>query len=159
MIFDWNISTWKTRQLPTDLRTERQQDWLTALLRGVRYLYVAFVGWVADMRYELRSDGTVWQLEKVLNDRHDRVLRRIYIEEGTRALSQWWKVGEGPDVQMWKEGEGPLLQFWKTYEANGAFVVKVPWSVWSSQAAKPGSLVGTIDRYKAAGPTYIISLF
>lgn len=158
--YTWNIPKWIDRQLPVDLRQPREADWLRALLAGVRSLHLRFRTYVDDARYEQQLDGTVWQLERVLNDRFDKVQRRIRVEDSNRTLVQFWKLGEGPNVQMWKLGEGPSLQMWTQGEALNEFFVFVPVTLWVTlQQTRPLSLLRTIRTYKTVGPTFRVFLF
>ena len=70
--------------LPTFLRQTLHVRWLWALLRPLEVLHETWLKMRAENLYKLQHSGQVCYLRKVLNDRFDPELRRIYINDGLR---------------------------------------------------------------------------
>lgn len=68
--------------LPTFKRKPKIRAYLLAWLMPISNLYTAFMKFRKDTLYKINHNGQVVYLQKVLNDRFDNTLRRIYITDG-----------------------------------------------------------------------------
>lgn len=79
-LLDWNRLV--ALLLPTSLRGPKMLAWLNALVSPVKTLHAQFLVFRRESIYKIEHTPQVYSLEKVLNDEFDRILRRIYIEDG-----------------------------------------------------------------------------
>ncbi len=68
--------------LPTFKRKTKMVNFLKSLIKPLIELYQSFKRFRTDSLYKINHNGQVVYLQKVLNDRFDTTLRRIYISDG-----------------------------------------------------------------------------
>jgi len=121
--------------LPTFLRQKAHVRWLWALLRPLEVLHKNWLKMRAENLYKLQHGGQICYLRKVLNDRFDPELRRIYINDGLRYQRKYiYGHGEQPPKTIWtnqeiKAGKGKpfYLHPSSDYAETGVdFIVWVP---------------------------------
>lgn len=80
--YDIDYAKQRVLLLPTFLRQNKIKAYLGVLIMPVKILYAEFVKFKNETIYKITHNGQVVYLQKVLNDRFDRVQRRIYITNG-----------------------------------------------------------------------------
>ncbi|WP_299713676.1 hypothetical protein [uncultured Tenacibaculum sp.] len=68
--------------LPTFKRKTKIVNYLKSLIKPLVELYQTFQKFRSETLYKINHNGQVVYLQKVLNDRFDKTLRRIYISDG-----------------------------------------------------------------------------
>lgn len=83
-MFNYNINWTKLvkENLPVFLHQAFRLTWIIALIAPVKKIYVDFLALRDEFIYKVRFNGQVIYLERILNDKFDFTLRRIYIEDG-----------------------------------------------------------------------------
>ena len=142
--------------LPFRLRREAVLAFLYATLSPLETLHGIFIRSRRQNLYRLLITPQVCYLEKMLNDRYDATLRRIYISDFFRL----------PDVNIFLEDELKPLYIFQDYEAMPVylgtiaereavetdFVVNVPYTVPYNE----NEMRALLDSYKLAGKRYEI---
>lgn len=156
--YDINYTKLVNQRIPEPLRTSESIAWLVLLASPFISLYGKVISFRQSTLYKLGITPQVVYLEKMLNDRYDATLRRIYILDGQEynplyiytqlELKPVWlytksEVGK-PRVDLFTAGE--VGQF--TFD----FVVYVPVAI-SFDVNEMSSLLNT---YKLAGKIYDI---
>lgn len=149
-------------QLPISMRQPRHYNWLWALLKPFRWLYDQFVVFRGIIRDEISRNGQEISLEKILNDRYDPTLKRIYIDDyqATTPVAIWLISELQPITALWLISEippGTALEL-KTIEEHGSlgiFIVYIPIGLVFDLVI----LSGLINRYKLAGLQWKIEYF
>ena len=70
--------------IPTFWRSLKRLAFLNAIITPIKTHYNAFVNYKDDAIYRVSHNGSIISLEKVLNDKFDSDLRRIYIRNFLR---------------------------------------------------------------------------
>lgn len=70
--------------LPTFLRQSKRLAYLNAVITPLKEYYIGFVASKDDAIYKVSHNGSIVLLTKVLNDKFDNTLRRIYIKNFQR---------------------------------------------------------------------------
>lgn len=84
---NWNkLLSWLT---PTTLFKAKMFALLKSLVAPVSTLHGDFIGFRKQKNYELGITGQVCKLEKLLNDKYDKSLRRIYITDGIKSKRKY----------------------------------------------------------------------
>lgn len=112
--------------LPTFLRQRKMVAYLNGLIQPLKTLYTAFIIHKDDAIYRVSHDGSVTRLQKVLNDKFDNDLRRIYILNVQRKdLLRLYNELAGKEVGVYTPAKKALRSSFSN--AFGAdFVVHVP---------------------------------
>jgi hypothetical protein len=142
--------------LPTFLRKPVLPAFLKAAITPMAEIHRRFLTLKKEWDYRLNHDGKVWSLEKVLNDKFDSFLRRIYITDteyqddvyvGNRDNREQVHVSSGED-----DGSTIHIGVAPQYLQRADFIVHLPHLLLSEEIA----IKNTIDTYKIAGKTYIL---
>ena len=146
-------------QLPSFLRKAKHINWLWALLAPLRRLGNQLIAFREAIREEISRNGQEINLEKILNDRFDPLLRRIYIEdEQVTTPETVWLINENQvDPTLWLISEIPpgVTLPLKTIEEHGqlgGFIVWLPTGLVFDLAA----MEAILNKYKLAGLHYKI---
>lgn len=84
MYFDLNLRKLVRSLIPSFLRKAVFITYLEVLVYPLHNLYVRLLSKRNTYDYKLSHSSQVFSIESLLNDRYDKVLRRIYIEDGDR---------------------------------------------------------------------------
>lgn len=157
----YNIDYTKAVQwlVPNWLRQTIMVNWLRALITPLVWLYQAFLRYRDAKNYELMITPQVCYLERMVNNRFDYTLRRIYISDGV-----WYdplfvfQDAEDKPVYMVTDAEADPVYVYSESEAGqfaDDFVVMVPNDI----AFNMDELKALLNSYKLAGTRYTIKLF
>ena len=154
----------------------RHLDWIQSLLAPLQVLNATFAAYVNNTRYLLYLTGQVIYLEHYLNDLFDPTLRRIYIDDGALVLPPylynkddfpvydplqphpvfppgvWFLYNKADDEQIF------YLNNKQDFASNGWFIVFVPAAI-PLTSSLIDQIKRAVNRYKQAGPTYLIQSF
>lgn len=163
----WDITRFVTYMLPSFLRKSRQVAWLKALLKPIDTLNADLVQFNADTRYALNFTGQVISLERLLNDKFDNSLRRIFIGDGNNTEVILARTGSnalpateqlayrtgasaytGEDFNVFVTSQGGSNQLFD-------FQVNIP----TALVYDAGKLKSYLTTYKRAGKKYKIVTF
>ncbi|NOS94528.1 MAG: hypothetical protein HOP30_21665 [Cyclobacteriaceae bacterium] len=156
--YDIDYTKIVTDRIPQELQEAEHVNWVYRLISPIVYVYNQLILFRLSILYKLSITPQVVYLEKMLNDRYDNALRRIYIVDGktfdpfyiyTRAEVRpkyFYTRAEvsKPKNYIYTRGETSL----QTYD----FVVFVPVAV-TLNAREMNSL---IMSYKLAGKLFTI---
>ena len=150
--------------LPIVLRKNKMIAWLNALIFPIFKMYndydnTAFVGYRDGNLYKLKITPQVVYLKRLLNDKYDIVLRRIFITdtEGKNPLYIYLEEEEKPAF-IFKEVENKPVFLWLDGETSlkeDDFIINIPMDI----AFDEKELRMVVDNYKLAGKTYLINKF
>jgi hypothetical protein len=162
--YNWDITKLITWLLPSLLRKPKQVAWLRALLWPVNQLHGQFVEFIDYKRYELDFTGQVISLERLLNDKYDNTLRRIFINGFPRPRRFVFRDGNNlinyDKPYIYRDGstvpnrEGFFL-FAGTGSLNVSFIINIPNALTVNEL----ELRALVDKYKLAGKYYTIEYF
>jgi len=149
--------------LPTFLRKPVLEAFLQACITPIETIHAEFLEVKKEWDYRLNHDGKVWSLEEVLNDKFDKVKRRITIVDtifqddvyvGNRDNREQVYIALAPPVPP-EGGEEETMHIGSApqYYQQADFIVNVPTLVLLMNEV---SIRNTVDMYKIAGKTYII---
>jgi len=156
--YDINYSKLINQRIPEPLRSPEMIAWITRLASPFTYLYSLILSFRQSTLYKLAITPQVVFLEKMLNDRYDSSLRRIYILDGQEYNPLYiYTVAEVKPVWLYTKGEvgKPQVDLFTKGEVGQFtfdFVVYVPVAI-SFDVNEMSSLVNT---YKLAGKIYDI---
>lgn len=143
--------------------------WLWACLFPMLEMFSAFTEMVEKIRYEVSLNGTRIILAKLLNDRLDPALRRIYLADSVSSLSETTlyldaEIPPGVDLQLYLDTEalgnfGVVLYTDSEMDTEVDFVVWVPNDLVNFAPPLVGApdpawmitLKGLVNTYRAAG--------
>ena len=137
--------------LPTFLRKPKIIGFIIALVTPIKWLHNEWLIKRDFDWYRLQNTGQVCKLRKVLNDRLDPGLRRIYIKEGNAFPRQYiYTKAENKTVYL-----GIFhIQSQNEYINTGKdFIVYAPQSIIDAEIYQ---LEYLIKYYKLAGKRYLI---
>lgn len=101
MWFDINYNVFGVQNLPNKWRDVSSIQFLKVILRPLNDLYDKWYNWRIDNLYKLEHTGQVCYLRGSLNDKFDRVERRIYIGDGLLFDTQYiFTEAEEQDVWL-----------------------------------------------------------
>lgn len=133
--------------LPNRLKQIRLINWLQCLVKPIVTLYLSFKLYREAKIYQLTITPQVCYLEKLLNDRYDFILRRIFIDDAVdkevlyiyqdAELKPVW-LGE---VFIYTDGEAST-------ETND-FIIKVPLAMQFT--FEEPEMLSLVKAYKLAG--------
>ena len=130
-----------------NFRNKVNLKWLSALLAPLKDLHADFKSFREKNIYRLNHNSQVVYMTEVLNDRFDKILRRIVIEDGldTDALIIY-RRDELKPVFVKRRIEADPTFLYRRSEVGGSFVVKGPicilYDVYEMRAL--------IDQYRLA---------
>lgn len=83
-MFNFNINWTKLvkENIPFFLQQAFRLTWINVLIAPAKQLYIDFLATRDEFIYKVRFNGQVMYLERLLNDKFDVALRRIYINDG-----------------------------------------------------------------------------
>lgn len=137
--------------LPTFLRKGLIVSIANACVTSISRMYASWVSFRDYNVYKIRHNGQVCYLRKVLNDKLDPSLRRIYIGDGYRYASKYFYTRGEKKPRYFG---GLFLRERSDYAYTGIdFNVFVSKTIVDSQYYE---LVSTIETYKMAGKKYKI---
>jgi hypothetical protein len=150
-------------RIPVELRSPEVIAWVTLLCMPFAYLYTVLISFRQAKLYQLSITPQVCYLEKMLNDRYDFLLRRIYIIDGALfdPTYEFLKVENKPNFIYTKAeiSAGQPASYDYLKGEIGAFtfdfIVKVPTSLTFNQ----DEMKGLINTYKLASKIYTIQTF
>lgn len=145
--------------LPAPLRRPVQSSWLMALIGPVIKLYNGFLAFRSAVIYQLTITPQVCKLEKMLNDRYDNQLRRIYIEDAIEK-EPWFlylKV-EAKRMFLYTKSEASAPQYLytksETVQFGVDFVINIPvFVVFDINEFK-----SLVKKYKLASKTFKVHI-
>ncbi len=104
--YNLDIKKYVYRHIRAYLRKPKRLAWLETLLKTLGVTIEAVNDFRDDRLRELDYNGQTIQLERVLNDVFDPVLRRIYIRHNIAFKQVLWYYEEGQDpYYLYYEGE------------------------------------------------------
>lgn len=148
-----------TQRVPIDLRFDDLMAYLMALVGPLVYLYNKLLAFRDSIIYKLTITPQVAYLEKMLNDRYDNALRRIYIEDGesTNAIPLYTKAELQP-VILYTKGENQPISLYTKGEAGQFtfdFVVWVPLGLTFDET----EMTALVNTYKLVSKFFKIQTF
>lgn len=158
-IFDIDFTKLTTWLLPAPLRSATWLAWVRVMVSQVVVLYQAFGRNRAANLYGLGITPQVCYLEKLLNDRFDTGLRRIYIGDPEEQTGYFiYQDAEDKPLLLFTDAEAEGVTTYTDTEAGVSsvdFVVFVPVSLIFNQQ----ELLALLDVYKLAGTSYILNYY
>lgn len=138
--------------LPTFLRKPIMAGYVQALIVPIANLYDKWRVFRDDNLYKVHHTGQVCYLRKVLNDKLDPSLRRIYIGDGQRYKRKYlYTTGENKPVFL---KTMYLLEAADYADTGVDFIVWVPQSILDSSIYE---IIALVDYYKLGGKKYKIN--
>lgn len=151
-----NLAAWL---IPKPLRKTKFSIVVKACIYPLVSVYNSFLNYRDAKIYQLTISPQVCYLEKLLNDRYDYTLRRIYIDDAIWHLPTFiYKSAENKPVFGYKAAEGRpnyLFTNGETGTALNDFVVHVPALIAFDQ----NEMKSLINIFKLFGTQYTIQLF
>lgn len=155
-MFNLNIRSLVRGLTPSFLRKPVFVAYVETLVYPLHKLYVRLLSKRSTYDYKLRHTSQVFSIENVLNDRYDKDLRRIYIEDGDRIQK----------VFLNTRATKPPLWLGRVYlrsrdSTNGVdFVVRVPsgHSIFTN-ASRMQTFIQTVNNYKLVARKFKIMSF
>ena len=153
-LIDWNKLV--KLLLPTFLRKKVIIAFLNAFSTPISRMHAEFLTLKMEWDYRLDHNGQVFSLEKVLNDKFDPNLRRIFITTvdfqdisyvGNRDNVEQVYISAPQHLDTLHIGNAPQ------YMDQADFIVHVPADILSASEIL---IRNTIETYKIAGKTYIL---
>lgn len=146
---------------PPKLRKLRFVDYLVALMKPLEQINFLFKIFRRESIYKVVHNGQVVYLEKVLNDRYDNSLRRIYISDSFEYDPTWVYI-ENENLPVYIEDQEAVYIYPEEVfaEANVDFIVFVPLDLQPSTAIELNNFLiqmrSLINYYKLASRRYTI---
>lgn len=146
--------------LPPKLRQGKMGAFLEALIKPLQTLNDRFNAFVQQTFYNVSFTGQVIYLERILNDRYDDSLRRIYIEDGLQlGLPPYLynKVEQRP-LYIFNKSEAATPEFYinnkSEFFAENDFIVYVPNAILTPALEK--AIRSLVKIYKIAGKRFSV---
>jgi hypothetical protein len=152
------IRQWK---VPSLLRLDHFVVWLKALIYPIEVLSkTGMMPYKKAKDYELYITPQVCYLETLLNDRYDKIQRRIFIEDGLGFEPLWlYTDDELHPIDLYTSGEGITETLYTEGEVNGAlsndYVINIPAGV----SFVPNELVSLVKKFHLFGMRFDIQIF
>lgn len=157
--YDINYAKVVTERLPEPIRTTEVIAWISRLCDPFVYIYNLVISFRQAKLYELSITPQVCFLEKMLNDRYDNTLRRIYIKDGQRFDAVYdYLAAEAHTDYLYLQSEGHADYDFLQGEIGAFsfdFVVFVP----SSIIFDINEMNGLVNNYKLASKFFTIQTF
>lgn len=162
-MFNFSIDFRKlvTDMLPPNHRKSKIIDWVYVLISPIKFLHSLFTEFVDKIRFDLRFNAQVINLEFLLNAKFNGGLNTIYILDANNI----------PPIYIWTRGENHPLYFRtraefqnsrdnfirrrSEYNINVDFIIMVPSSLNFSKS----EMVALINKYNTAGKRYTIKTY
>lgn len=116
--------------LPSELFKPKMFAWCKALVAPISSLHGSFLAFRKQKNYDLSITGQVCLLEKLLNDKFDNTLRRIYIEDGEKSKRKYiFKRNEFVPLPIYTTAETTPIFFYLNGEITTItyhFIANVP---------------------------------
>lgn len=148
-IFDINHNKLVIWTTPERIQKPRITEWYQSLIKPVVTLYQAFRRYREAKDYQLSITPQVCYLEKLLNDRYDYTLRRIYIEDSIDKLPTYIFVeAELKPVYL---GSKTIYTNAEVGFAPNDFIIHVPLALQFT--FEEPEMLSLVKAYKLAGMT------
>ncbi|TAD83319.1 MAG: hypothetical protein EAY75_15060 [Bacteroidetes bacterium] len=156
-IYDVNWGRLHQLLMPTFMRNGHIGAMGAAMVEPVNALHNKFTEYRNFLRYWLAINGQVCFLQKMLNDRFDTALRRIYIADAVYYAPVYiFEDAENKALRLNLDGEGSAVFLYTNQETGQTpvdFTVYVP----NGLAYNASEMVALLDAYKVAGKNYNIT--
>lgn len=158
-IYDINYNRLGGWLLPPMLRKNKTLRFVSVLLLPIATLYQFFLIYRATKLYELTITPQKCYLERLLNDRYDSTLRRIYIDDGQEKPPFY--IFQRPELKpkfIYKNTENRPKYIYTSGESGNLtddFVIYVPMGL----AFEEPEMVSLVKVYKLAGTKFKIQRF
>lgn len=144
------LNRWLT---PLYLRKPVILAWLNAIIVPFTFLYQDFIRYRDAKNYHLRITTQVCFLNKLLNDRYDFILRRIYITDGLdKPVTFIYTEAELKPLYL---GSKFIYTPGETSVMSDDFIIYVP----SAIAFEDAEMKSIVKAYKLAGTQFKIQRF
>ena len=159
--YNWNIENLIYFFMPNIKKFPKRFAWIKALLWPLNELHGFFLQYVIDKRYELDFTGQVISLERLLNDKYDDTLRRIFISSAVATEAYFFDEDDDfdTDIFLFDEDDSPedtdIFLFDGFDSGVSNFTINIPSDVVFTEA----ELRALINKYKLAGKYYTIKIF
>lgn len=163
------VDLWKTAKenLIPDLRTPVRVQFVKALLKPFYVMYAEFVALRTEAAYKASYSGRVIDLETVLNDRFDNLLRRIYIADSNYDNVYIYRKSELlPALIMYRKWKSTTnfatgkFCFYQgaIYEANAPALNKIPGvdPEWTLRPARKAPVLRKKVNYNGSISFYVM---
>lgn len=165
--YSWDITKFVTYLLPSFLRKAKQIAWIKACLAPMNTLNADLVQFVTDTRYRLNFTGQVISLQRLLNDKFDNTLRRIYIGDGNNIEKFVARTGSNnppaPEQKVFATGAssyaGEDFAIFATSETGSSELYDFTINIPSALTYNANTLNALVNIYKRAGRKYKILTF
>lgn len=158
-IFDTNIEWLYNSFLIVRLRNKFMQTLLNSLTKPLSIMYNIFKINRNGNIYRLSITPQVCYLEKMLNDRYDSVLRRIFITDGILRTQKYiYTKDEQRDLYIYTSNEVSKNFIYTSAEDgyyDGSFIVNVSAGISFNEP----EMRSLIDTYKLAGRSFKIKIY
>lgn len=150
------INQWLT---PPEQQQPKTLALLNAFVRPVLVKYQNFLLYRKAKLYELYITPQKCYLERLLNDRYDNVLRRIYIDDGVDKDPRYiYQVAELKPMFVYTKAEGQP-QFIYTLGESGQFTNDFVIFCPQALAFEDAEMTSLVKVYKLAGTKFKIQRF
>lgn len=157
--YDIDYTKFVLERIPQHVQESEHNAWLTKLASPFVYLYNQLLLFRTNVLYKLTITPQVVYLEKMLNDRYDSALRRIYIVDGLSYNATYLYTSLELKPQFtYKKSENNLWFLYtsgETGQFSFDFVVMVPNAIAFNQ----NEMISLLNTYKLAGKIYSIQTF
>jgi len=145
--------------IPATLFQPKMFAWCKSLVAPISSLHGFFLAFRKQKNYELAITGQVCLLEKLLNDKFDNSLRRIFITDGEKSKRKYaFTVNEFVPLPIYKEDENKPLFIYQDGEIATTtyhFIVNVPTALTLDNAV----LISILNTFKLPSRKYNIVTF
>lgn len=152
----YKLAVW---MIPKDQRTAKYSVLVKAVVFPLIAVHSLFMLFRSAKNYQLGISGQKVKLERMLNDKYDSSVRRIYIDDAVWHLPWFlYLEAENKPEYLFLESEGQPVPLYTDGEAGTAlndFVVWVPVQVVFDTA----EMRSLIDSYRLYGTKYTIQTF
>lgn len=127
---------------------------VNSVLSPLRTNYAAFLNFKADAEYRVKHNGQVCYLQKMLNDKFDRTLRRIRVKNVKPRQPLWVYVPEDEKpIYVHTSTDYPVYVYEsKDYYLEYDFEVFIPFSL----SGLKNRMIAQINYYKLFSKNYKI---
>lgn len=151
---NWNkLVSWL---LPNELFKPKMFAWCKALIAPISSLHGSFLAFRKQQNYELSITGQVCLLEKLLNDKFDNTLRRIFITDGEKSKRKYaFTKNEFVPLPIYTEGENKPVFVYLDGEINSLtyhFIVNVPTGLRFNNDV----MISVLNSFKLPSRKYVI---
>jgi hypothetical protein len=160
MWFDFDINRLALWVLPPKFQNEKHYAWLKVLVRPLVVLWLSFLDFRKNTKYESYLTGQTFQIQRALNDSFDNTERRIRIESrSSQSLFLFVDADNQPtqDIILYQDNETMLTtQIYLYFENEGAdftedFRVICP----NTLLPKNTQIIALIKKYALADKIFV----